>query len=79
MGCKRQHGGRKHEERLLNAVRMTPGRLHEMTFHSDQGVQYCSEIVRNKLKLLGATQSMSRRGNCYDNAFMESFFPYPQE
>lgn len=30
--------------------------------------------MRDKLKLLKVTQSMSRKGNCYDNAFVESFF-----
>lgn len=59
---------------LLKAVKSTPGSLREMTFHSDQGVQYCSSAVRDKLKLMKITQSMSRKGNCYDNAFVESFF-----
>lgn len=59
---------------LLNAVKATPASLKELTFHSDQGVQYCSRAVRDKLKLLDITQSMSRKGNCYDNAFVESFF-----
>jgi transposase InsO family protein len=45
-----------------------------LIFHSDQGVQYCSSQVRNKLEILEITQSMSRKGNCYDNAFAESFF-----
>ena len=59
---------------LMKAVKTTSGTLRELTFHSDQGVQYCSQAVRDKLKLLGITQSMSRKGNCYDNAFVESFF-----
>jgi putative transposase len=42
--------------------------------HSDQGTQYASDLYRGKLKLLGITQSMSRKGNCYDNAYAESFF-----
>lgn len=42
--------------------------------HSDRGGQYASGYYREKLKLLGITQSMSRSGNCYDNAFAESFF-----
>jgi putative transposase len=42
--------------------------------HSDQGGQYASEYYREKLKLFGITQSMSRSGNCYDNAYAESFF-----
>jgi putative transposase len=42
--------------------------------HSDRGVQYASEQVRNILGSHGIRQSMSRRGNCWDNAPMESFF-----
>ena len=59
---------------LLEALRTTPGQLGGLVFHSDQGSQYCADIVRNKLALLEITQSMSRKGNCYDNAFAESFF-----
>ena len=43
-------------------------------FHSDQGVQYASKSFRELLKNNGFQQSMSRRGNCYDNAVTESFF-----
>jgi putative transposase len=42
--------------------------------HSDQGVQYGSEAYRNLLKKHGMVQSMSRKGNCWDNAVAESFF-----
>lgn len=42
--------------------------------HSDRGCQYASYDYQGKLKMLGICQSMSRRGNCYDNAFAESFF-----
>ena len=59
---------------LLEALRVTPGRLEGLVFHSDQGSQYCANIIRDKLSLLKITQSMSRKGNCYDNAFAESFF-----
>ena len=45
-----------------------------MIFHSDQGSQYCDHQFRATLKLTGFEQSMSRRGNCYDNAHLESFF-----
>jgi putative transposase len=64
----------KTKKALLEAVKSSPGQLRELTFHSDQGVQYCSRAVREKLELLKITQSMSRKGNCYDNAFVESFF-----
>lgn len=59
---------------FLSAVKNSSGRLNKTIFHSDQGVQYCSKEVREKLKFLELTQSMSRKGNCYDNAFVESFF-----
>ena len=42
--------------------------------HSDQGSQYTSDEWRAFLKAHGLEQSMSRRGNCYDNAVAESFF-----
>ena len=42
--------------------------------HSDQGVQYASRNYRRRLAEAGAVPSMSRRGNCYDNAVAESFF-----
>ncbi len=43
-------------------------------FHSDQGIQYASESFRKILKDHGFIQSMSRKGNCYDNAITETFF-----
>ncbi len=43
-------------------------------FHSDRGSQYASDEVKNFLKEHQMIQSMSRKGNCYDNAVMESFF-----
>lgn len=43
-------------------------------FHSDQGVQYASDSFRKLLKNNGFIQSMSRKGNCYDNAVAETFF-----
>jgi transposase InsO family protein len=46
------------------------GLLH----HSDQGSPYASEDYQALLGARGITCSMSRRGNCYDNAVMESFF-----
>jgi putative transposase len=45
-----------------------------LIFHSDRGVQYACELFRAQLSKYGFVQSMSRRGNCYDNAPMESFF-----
>lgn len=46
----------------------------ELVNHSDRGSQYASDVYRDKLESLGITASMSRKGNCYDNAFAESFF-----
>ncbi|KKB36016.1 Mobile element protein [Bacillus thermotolerans] len=42
--------------------------------HSDQGVHYTSPIFQKAVKKLGLRHSMSRRGNCWDNAPQESFF-----
>jgi len=58
---------------LLRAVagkRPTTGLIH----HSDRGSQYCSYEYRELLDHLGMRVSMSRKGNCYDNAPMESFW-----
>ena len=46
----------------------------QILFHSDRGSQYASKIYRDLLKKNEVLPSMSRRGNCYDNAFVESFF-----
>ena len=61
----------------LNALEMAvarrcpdPGLLH----HSDRGCTYTCEDYQTNLAGQGITCSMSRRGNCYDNAVMESFF-----
>src|SRR3954454_8915857 len=54
----------------LQRRRPEPGLIH----HSDRGVQYAAEPYRKALKRHGIKQSMSRRGNCLDNAPMESFF-----
>lgn len=42
--------------------------------HSDRGVQYASDAFRAELETSGSLQSMSRKGNCWDNAVCESFF-----
>ena len=46
----------------------------ELQLHSDQGFQYTSREYFNLTKSYGITPSMSRRGNCYDNAMAENFF-----
>lgn len=45
-----------------------------LVHHSDRGVQYASKAYRQRLAQAGVIPSMSQRGNCYDNAFMESFW-----
>lgn len=45
-----------------------------LLFHSVRGSQYCSESYQKTLKIYGITCSMSRKGNCWDNAVAESFF-----
>lgn len=45
-----------------------------LTTHTDRGSQYAAEDYREKLAAHKITASMSRKGNCYDNAFVESFF-----
>jgi putative transposase len=47
-----------------------PGLLH----HSDRGSQYTAQAYQQMLKAVGATASMSRVGDCWDNAVVESFF-----
>ena len=46
----------------------------ELQLHSDQGFQYTSQGYFNLTQSYGITPSMSRRGNCYDNAMAENFF-----
>lgn len=45
-----------------------------LVIHSDRGSQYASDDVRTKIEKLGFKQSMSRKGDCWDNAVAESFF-----
>jgi len=45
-----------------------------LVFHSDRGVQYASHAYRDALQHAQTLASMSRKGNCYDNATMESFW-----
>ena len=48
--------------------------LDNLIFHSDQGWQYQMKPYRDKLSKKGLRQSMSRKGNCYDNCVIEIFF-----
>lgn len=56
--------------RAVQTKRPMPGLIH----HSDRGSQYCSHDYRQLLEQFGMQASMSRKGNCYDNAPMESFW-----
>ena len=65
-------------ELVENALEMASGRrgraIKGVLLHSDQGVQYASTSYQNLLRNLAIVCSMSRKGNCWDNAPMESFF-----
>ncbi|WP_373422421.1 IS3 family transposase [Enhygromyxa salina] len=65
-------------ELVLEALRVALGSRKPsddgLLFHSDQGAQYTATRVRETLETKGITCSMSRRGNCWDNAVAESFF-----
>ncbi|MFP6378505.1 IS3-like element IS222 family transposase [Pseudomonas aeruginosa] len=50
------------------------GRPQQVLFHSDQGSQYASRLFRQRLWRYRMQQSMSRRGNCWDNSPMERLF-----
>lgn len=55
--------------RAVAAKRPAKGLIH----HSDRGSRYCANAYRKLLEQFGMKASMSRKGNCYDNAPMESF------
>ncbi len=62
---------------VLKALQMALRHRHGSTgllCHSDRGVQYAAGDYRAALAQAGLVPSMSRSGNCYDNAFMESFW-----
>lgn len=59
---------------LKNALANRPYRRWRLMFHSDQGCQYTSNEMQKFLRDRGVLQSMSRRGQCWDNAVVESFF-----
>lgn len=58
----------------LTKAKERRGSLEHALFHSDRGSQYASEAYRKLLQAYGMKQSMSAKGNCYDNAACESFF-----
>ena len=61
-------------KRMLNSAFEKFPAVEGLILHSDQGWQYQHAYFRNELKEHGIVQSMSRRGNCYDNCIMETFF-----
>jgi len=71
--------GMVHPNLVIDALEMAwckrnPGKNTELIFHSDRGSQYASEDFREVLKEHGITPSMSRKGNCWDNACSETLF-----
>lgn len=58
----------------LNDAYKRGGKPRGAILHSDRGSQYCSYAYQDKLKEYGYIPSMSRKGNCWDNAPMESFW-----
>jgi len=64
-------------ELTKKALRMayeSRGKPYRILFHSDQGCHYTSQAYRQQLWRYGMRQSLSRRGNCWDNAPTERFF-----
>ena len=68
---------RLHKELALEALRKAlairrPG--EGLTHHADRGSQYCSTAYQDELRKHGIRISMSGKGNCFDNAVVETFF-----
>ena len=66
----------KHQSVLIAFDRAVGHRgfIRGLIIHSDRGVQYCCDGFRKTMRLYGVVQSMSRKGDCWDNAVAESFF-----
>lgn len=70
-------GERMTKELVINCLKQAKGRrgsLQGLLLHSDRGSQYCSKEYQKMLTDYGCICSMSRKGNCWDNAPMESFW-----
>ena len=68
---------RMNKELVINALRsaLIQNKVNAgIIFHSDRGSQYASNDYVKELKINGFRQSMSKKGDCYDNAIMETFF-----
>lgn len=61
------------QELLTTATALLPSNSN-LLFHSDRGWQYQQRCIKSILAAHGIVQSMSRRGECYDNAIIETFF-----
>jgi transposase InsO family protein len=59
---------------MINDAIASQSKLDGLILHSDQGWHYQHQIYQNILKKNGIIQSMSRKGNCLDNAVVENFF-----
>lgn len=65
---------------ITSLLERLDGNIHpEAIFHSDQGMHYTHPKTLTQLKKAGFKQSMSRKGNCWDNASMESFFGHMKD
>lgn len=69
-------------ELVMNTVlrmKQTVSSLSDILIHSDQGCHYTNPLYQEQIKRLGMNQSMSRKGNCLDNAPIESFFGHMKD
>ena len=70
-------GSRMAKELCMAALKLaiiTKNPAKGLIHHSDRGGQYCAKSYQNLVTTKGVVASMSRKGNCYDNAPMESFW-----
>jgi transposase InsO family protein len=65
-------------EQMMEQLYSIPLSEHTL-INSDQGTHYTSHAFQRCIKVLGIEQSMSRRGNCWDNAPIESFFGHMKD
>lgn len=66
-------------QRTLTQAQQREPRMAGVILHSDQGAQYCSQAYHLQTQAADILPSMSRRGNCWDNAPIESFFSHLKE
>lgn len=73
-GISKQPNGQSVMAALEDALKASADCKYRRTFHSDQGWAYQMKAYSRRLKEERVFQSMSRKGNCYDNSVMENFF-----